>query len=123
MFVLYLFEVFVMGMFLKYLFYGLIAFSVCWFGYKIYHHGKAMYILNRINEVEKIEFIKPIRKYKTVYEETGYSYNGRYCTTHYKAKRVPKHLVYKGIAFFKNGITLKFQITENSKIYSKLIDI
>lgn len=77
--------------------------------------------MDNIDEVAKIEFVKPTRQYKTVYEETGYSYNWRYHTTHYKAKQVPKPLVYKGTAFFKNGKTLKFQIVENSEIYNKLI--
>ena len=112
-----------MGTFSKYLFYSLITFGVCWLGHKIYHYEKALYILNNIDAVEKIEFIKPTRKYKTVYEETGYSCNWKYYTTHYKTKRVPKPLVYKGAAFFKNGKIVKFQITENSKIYNKLMNM
>lgn len=121
MFIFYLFEVYILGTFFKYLFYGLIVFGICWVLYRFYHHKKASYVLDNINEVTKIEFVKPTRQYKTVYEETGYSYNWRYHTTHYKAKRVPKPLVYKGTAFFKNGKTLKFQIVENSEIYKKII--
>lgn len=123
MFILYFFEVFIMGTFFKCLFYGIIVFGICWLGYKTYHQQKASYVLNNIDEVKKIEFLKPTRKYKTVYEEAGYSYNWRYCTTHYKAKRVPKSLVYKGTAFFKNGKIVKFQMTENSKIYNELMNI
>lgn len=122
MFIFYLFEVYILGTFFKYLFYGLITFAIGWITYKTYHHIKASYVLNNIEKVVKIEFIKPTQKYKTVYEETGYSYNWRYYTTHYKAKRVSKPLVYKGTAFFENGKKLKFQIIENSEIYKKIID-
>ena len=112
-----------LGMFFKYLFYGLIVFGICWALYRFYHHKKASYVLDNINEVTKIEFMKPTRQYKTVYEETGYSYNWRYHTTHYKAKRVAKPLVYKGTAFFENGKEVKFQIIENSAIYNKLVNL
>lgn len=78
--------------------------------------------MDNIDNVVKIEFLKPKRQYKTVYEETGYSYNWRYYTAHYKAKIVAKPLVYKGTAFFKNGKTLKFQIVENSETYRRIID-
>ena len=123
MFLLYLFQVLVMGLFFKYLFYGLITFGVCWIVYKIYHHEKVVYVLNNIDMIKKIEFIKPIQKYKIVYEETGYSYNGRYHTTHYKVKRVPKPLVYKGTAFFQNDKKVKFRIIEKSKIYNELMKL
>lgn len=112
-----------MGLFFKYLFYSLITFGVCWVGFKIYQHEKAVYVLKNIDRIKKIEFIKSVQKYKTVYEETGYSYNWRYHTTHYKAKRVPKPLVYKGTAFFQNSKEVKFQIIENSEIYNKLMNL
>ena len=121
MFIFYLFEVYILGTFFKCLFYALIAFGVSWVIYKIYHHQKASYVLDNIEDVVKIEFIKPTRQYKTVYEETGYSHNWRYYTTHYRAKRIPKPLVFKGTAFFESGKKLKFQIVENSEIYNKLM--
>lgn len=122
MFIFYLFEVYMLGTFLKCLFLVLIVFGICWALYRFYHYKKASYVLDNIDNVVKIEFMKPKRQYKTAYEETGYSYNWRYYTTHYKAKRVAKHLVYKGTAFFKNGKTLKFQIVENSETYRRIID-
>lgn len=122
MFIFYLFEVYILGTFFKCLFYGLIVFAICWALYRFYHHKKLSYVLDNIDDVVKLEFVKPTRQHKTVYEETGYSYNWRYYTTHYKAKRVPKSLVYKGTAFFKNGKTLKFQMVENSEAYKKIMD-
>lgn len=122
MFILSLFEVYIFGTFFKYLFYGIVAFGIGWVIYKAYQHEKACYVLDNIEDVEKLEIIKPTREYKTVYEETGYSFNWRYYTTHYKAKRVPKPLVYKATAFFKNGKTVKFQIVENSEIYNELMN-
>lgn len=122
MFIFYLFEVYILGTFFKCLFYGLIMFGICWALYKFYHYKKASYVLDNIDNVVKIEFVKPKRQYKTVYEETGYSCNWRYYTTHYKAKQAPKPLVYKGTALFKNGKTLKFQIVENSETYKRIID-
>ena len=121
MFIFYLFEVYILGTFFKCLFYGLIVFAICWASYRFYHHKKSSYVLNNIDDVVKLEFVKPTRQYKTVYEETGYSYNWRYYTTHYKAKRVPKPLVYKGTALFKNGKTLKFKMVENSEAYKKIM--
>lgn len=122
MFIFYLFEIYILGTFLKCLFYGLIVFGICWVLYRFYHHKKASYVLDNVDDVVKIEFMKPKRQYKTVYEETGYSYNWRYYTTHYKAKRVAKPLVYKCTALFKNGKILKFQIVENSETYRRIID-
>ena len=121
MLVIYFYATCIMFMALKYGFYCLIA---CFFGFllfRIYHYIKALYVLRKIEGVTKIELIKQVQKYRTVYEETGYSSNSQYTTTYYKAKQIPKPLVYKCTAFFENGQKIRFRIVDNSVIFKKLI--
>ncbi len=116
---------YVLSLFFKFLFYvfigtgiGLILYAL----YKFYNTKKANYVLNNIKNLSKIEYTKTRKKYKTIYEETGYSSNWKYRTTHYKAKIVPKPIVYKVTAYFKCGKIVKFSINENHEVCNILIN-
>lgn len=121
MLVLYFYMTCFIFMVLKYIFFC----SICFFSglllLRIYHYIKVSYVLKRIEGVTRIELVKQLQKYRTVYEETGYSSNSRYFITHYKVKRIPKSLVYKGTAFFENGQKIRFRIVENSVLFKSLI--
>ena len=106
---------------LKIVFYVMIAIFAIIIIAVLYQYGKELYVLRNFDNVYKIEMSKPIQTYRREVEESGFSM-GRYLTRHYRIKRVPDKKIRKVKVYFKNGRCLRLEITENSKIYTKIMN-